>query len=116
MGRDEKIFFITVAVAFGILWATKPKLNSSSTSSGSILDGKYKEPSVAASGDSQLKEDAAVAMQAMKDAINNKESKSELNKLNTMIFQDYKVKIMINKKTGKLRAMSKDGKVVAEEQ
>jgi hypothetical protein len=33
-----------------------------------------------------------------------------------MIFQDYGVKVMPNKKTGLLRAMSKDGKVLAEEE
>jgi hypothetical protein len=116
MERETKIFFITVAVALGILWLTKPKLNSEGSSSKDLLDVKYKAPSVASVKDTKAKEDAVVGMQAMKDAIASKESKTELNKLNSIIFQDYGVKIMVNKKNGKLRAMSKDGKVVAEEQ
>ena len=51
----------------------------------------------------------------MREAINSKENKKELDKLSSMIFQDYGVKIMANKKTGLLRAMSKDGKVIAQE-
>jgi hypothetical protein len=114
MDRETKVFFITVAVALGIIWLTKPKLKGNSAKD--LLDVKYKEPSVASEADTKAKEDAVVGMQAMKDAIANKESKKELDKLNAMIFQDYGVKIMISKKTGKLRAMSKDGKVIAEEQ
>ena len=51
----------------------------------------------------------------MREAIDNKESKKELDKLSSMVLQDYGVKVMINKKTGLLRAMSKDGKVISEE-
>jgi len=42
-------------------------------------------------------------------------AKTELDKLSTIIYKDYGVKIMPNKKTGLLRAMSKSGKVLAEE-
>ena len=51
----------------------------------------------------------------MREAIDSKESKKELDKLSSMVLQDYGVKVMINKKTGLLRAMSKDGKVISEE-
>ena len=51
----------------------------------------------------------------MREAIDNKECKKELDKLSSMILQDYGVKVMMNKKTGLLRAMSKDGKVISEE-
>ena len=51
----------------------------------------------------------------MREAISNNESKKELDKLSSMILQDYGVKIMISKKTGLLRAMSKEGKVITEE-
>lgn len=114
MDRETKVFFITVAVALGIIWLTKPKLKSNSAKD--LLGAKYSEPSVASEADTKAKEDAVIGMQAMKDAIANKESKKELDKLTALIFQDYGVKIMISKKTGKLRAMSKDGKVIAEEQ
>lgn len=116
MERESKVFFITIAVALGILWLARPKSNKEIGGSKDLLDVKYKEPSTASSKDAKAKEDAVVGMQAMKDAINNKESKRELDKLSSIIFQDYGVKIMISKKNGKLRAMSKDGKVIAEEQ
>jgi hypothetical protein len=45
----------------------------------------------------------------------NKEPKKELDSLNAMILKDYGLKILVNKKTGKLRALDKSGKVVAEE-
>jgi hypothetical protein len=51
----------------------------------------------------------------MREAMDNNESKAELDKLSGIIFKDYGVKIMPNKKTGLLRAMSKKGKVLAEE-
>lgn len=116
MERETKIFLVTVAVALGILWLTKPKMKKSASNSKDLLDVKYKEPSVASVSDMKLKEDASIGMQAMKDAIRNKEGKRELDKLNSMIFKGYGIRIMINKKTNKLRAMSKDGKVIAEEQ
>jgi len=116
MERETKIFFITVAVALGILWLTKPKSTNTTSSAKDLLDVKYKEPNTASASETKAKEDAVVGMQAMKDAIDAKESKRELDKLNSIIFQDYGVKIMINKKNGKLRAMSKEGKVIAEEQ
>jgi len=62
-----------------------------------------------------LKENAVIGLQAMREAINIKESKKELDKLSSMISQDYGVKVMVSKKTGLLRAMSKDGKVISEE-
>ena len=47
--------------------------------------------------------------------VNAEKPKKELDKLSSMISQDYGVKVMISKKTGLLRAMSKDGKVISEE-
>lgn len=116
MEKETKVFFITIAVALGILWLAKPKSSKEIESNKDLLGAKYKEPNTASSSDAKAKEDAVVGMQAMKDAINNKESKRELDKLSSIIFQDYGVKIMISKKNGKLRAMSKEGKVIAEEQ
>ena len=52
----------------------------------------------------------------MRDAINNGESARELDSLKNMILQENSIKIMINKKTKKLRAMKKDGSVIAEEE
>jgi hypothetical protein len=112
MNKETKTLFITVAVALGLLWFFKPK----GTKLSKTLDGsKYKEPKLASDDLKKAKEDAVVGLQAMRDAIDANEPKRELDKLNSIILQDFGVKVMGNKKTGKLRAMSKDGKVLAEE-
>ena len=81
----------------------------------SLLDVKYAEPKQVSDTETKLKENAVIGLKAMREAIDSKESKKELDKLSSMILQDYGVKIMINKKTGLLRAMAKDGKVISQE-
>ena len=115
MGKEEKTLLITVAVALGLIWFFKPKSKSTQSGSSSFDGGKYDAPKVASEKDKKSKEDAVIGLQAMRDAIDNKEPKRELDKLNSMILQDYKVKITRSKTTGKLRAMSSEGKVLAEE-
>jgi hypothetical protein len=113
MDKDTKILLLTFGVAFVILWYIKPK--GMKTSVKDMLGVKYAEPKKANDTDLKAKENAIVALQAMKDAIANKEPKKELDSLNAMILKDYGLKILANKKTGKLRALDKSGKVVAEE-
>ena len=113
MDKDTKILLLTFGVAFVILWYIKPK--GMKTSVKDMLGVKYAEPKKANDTDLKAKENAIVALQAMKDAIANKEPKKELDSLNAMILKDYGLKILGNKKTGKLRALDKSGKVVAEE-
>jgi hypothetical protein len=113
MDKDTKILLLTFGVAFVILWYIKPK--GIKTSVKDMLGVKYAEPKKANDTDLKAKESAIVALQAMKDAIANKEPKKELDSLNAMILKDYGLKILANKKTGKLRALDKSGKVVAEE-
>lgn len=112
MGKEEKTLLITVAVALGLIWFFKPKSKGGDSSSST---NKYEAPKVANEDNKKSKEDAVIGLQAMRDAIDNKEPKRELDKLNAMILQDYKVKITRSKTTGKLRAMSSEGKVLAEE-
>lgn len=115
MGKEEKTLFITVAVALAILWLLKPKgTNLLGVEKSDDID-KYAEPKIASESSKKEKDNAVIALQAMRDAINNKEPKKEIDKLNAMILQDYGVKVLVNKKTSKLRAMSKSGKVLAEE-
>ena len=115
MDKETKTLFISVAVALGILWLLKPKGTNMLGNQKSDDADKYSEPKIASEASKKEKDDAVVALQAMRDAINNKEPKRELDKLNAMILQDYGVKVLLNKKTLKLRAMSKSGKVLAEE-
>jgi len=112
MNKETKTLFITLGGALLLIWLLRPK-NSKSTKG--LLDIKYAEPKQVSDTENKLKENAVIGLQAMREAINNKECKKELDKLSSMILQDYNVKIMINKKTGLLRAMSKDGKVISQE-
>lgn len=112
MDKETKTLFITLGSALLLIWLFKPKTNKGKKG---LLDVKYAEPKQVSDKDTKLKENAVIGLQAMRDAINNKESKKELEKLSSMISQDYGVKVMMNKKTGLLRAMSKDGKVISEE-
>lgn len=121
MGKEEKTLFLSIAVALGLLWLLKPKgtnlIGKEKSEDTNSADGndKYAEPKIASESNKKEKDDAVIALQAMRDAINNREPKRELDKLNSMILQDYGVKVLLNKKTLKLRAMSKQGKVLAEE-
>lgn len=112
MDRETRTLFITLGGALLLIWLLRPK---SDKSKKGLLDVKYAEPKQVSDKDTKLKENAVIGLQAMREAINSKESKKELDKLSSMILQDYGVKIMPNKKTGLLRAMSKDGKVISEE-
>jgi hypothetical protein len=112
MNKTTKTLLITLAGAFVLVYLLMPKNKSNSISS----EPKYPEPKIADDKKLKDKENAVVALEGMRAAIDNKESKTELNKLSAIIFQDYGIKVIPNKKTGLLRAMSKDGKVLAEEQ
>jgi hypothetical protein len=113
MDKETKTLLLSFGVAFVILWLAKPKGMKASVKN--MLGSKYAEPKKASDTDLKAKENAIVALQAMKDAIANKEPKKELDSLNAMILKNYGLKILANKKTGKLRALDKSGKVVAEE-
>ena len=112
MDKNTKTLFITLGGALLLIWLLRPK---NTKSKKDLLDVKYSEPKQVSDTENKLKENAVIGLQAMREAINSKENKKELDKLSSMIFQDYGVKIMANKKTGLLRAMSKDGKVIAQE-
>ena len=112
MNKETKTLFITLGGALLLIWLLKPK---SDKSKKGLLDVKYSEPKQVSDTQIKLKENAVIGLKAMREAIDSKESKKELDKLSSMILQDYGVKVMINKKTGLLRAMSKDGKVISEE-
>lgn len=112
MDKNTKTLFITLAGALLLIWILRGK---TSKNTKELVEVKYAEPKQVSDTESKLKENAVIGLKAMREAIDNKENKKELDKLSSMILQDYNIKIMINKKTGLLRAMSKDGKVVSEE-
>lgn len=113
MNKELKTFAITLALAGIVLWITRPKWK---TKDEPVTDVKYQEPKVAKQTDVKARENAIIAMQAMKDAIAKKESVAGLEELKKMIFEKYKIKILINKSTKKLRAVSESGETIAEEE
>jgi hypothetical protein len=115
MDRETKTLLVSIGIGLVILWIFKPKKNGS-TIEDEVLVDKYQEPKVVAEDDKKIKDDAVIGLQAMRDAINNGENVRELDKLKNMILQENGIKIMISKKTKKLRAMKKDGSVIAEEE
>lgn len=113
MDKETKILLLTIAGAFGILWLFRPKkLKDTETSTS---ETKYTAPIVADANKKEQHENAVIAMQAMRDAINAKESKANLDELTKMITKDYNIKVAISKSTGKLKAMTMKGDIIAEE-
>lgn len=115
MDRETKTLLASIGIGIVILWIFKPK-SSGSASKDEVVVDKYQEPKLVAEDDKKIKDDAVIGLQAMREAISNGENARELDKLKSMILQENGIKIMINKKTKKLRAMKKDGSVIAEEE
>jgi hypothetical protein len=111
MDKETKTFLLALGLGIVILLVTRPK---KATDKKPIE--KFASPKEADSTLQKQKEDSIIALQAMRDAINNKETPEALNKLKDMIFKEYGLKVMINKSTKKLRALDKSGKLIAEEE
>jgi hypothetical protein len=116
MNRETKNLLASIGIGLAILWIFRPKKSTSSEKEEEVIVDKYKEPKVVAEDDKKIKDDAVVGLQAMRNAINDGVTVKELDKLKNMILQENNIKIMINRKTKKLRAMKKDGSVIAEEE
>jgi hypothetical protein len=113
MNKEVKTLLITLGVALGLVWIFKPKKGGSE--SGKTAN-KYSEPKEASGDVQKEKENAVVGLQAMREAINSKEKKEEIDKLRSIILKENGVNIVISKKTGLLRAMNKKGNLIAEEE
>jgi hypothetical protein len=112
MNKEVKTLLITLGVALGLIWIFKPKKDNAEKS----VNNKYAEPKEATEDVKKEKENAVVGLQAMREAINSGENKTELDKLSAIILKENGVKVLISKKTGLLKAMNKKGSVVAEEE
>ncbi len=112
MNKEVKVLLVTLGVALGLVWIFKPKKDNGTKSS----DDKYSAPKEATEDVKKEKENAVIGLQAMREAINSGEKKSELDKLSAMILKEQGIKVVISKKTGLLRAMNKKGSVIAEEE
>jgi uncharacterized membrane protein len=117
MDKETKTVIVSIGIALVILWIFKPKNSTNSDSkTDDVLVDKYQAPRLVAEDEKKLKDEAVVGLKAMREAINNGESARELDKLKNVILQENSIKIMISKKTKKLRAMDKKGEVIAEEE
>lgn len=113
MNKEVKTLLITIGVSLGLLWLLKSKKDGKSATTSSE---KYLAPKEATEDVKKEKENAVIGLQAMREAINSGEKKSELDKLSSMILKENGIKVVISKKTGLLRAMNKKGNVIAEEE
>lgn len=112
MNKEVKVLLVTLGVALGLVWIFKPKKDSDAK----LSEDKYSEPKEATEDVKKEKENAVVGLQAMREAINSGEKKTELDKLSSMILKEQGIKVVISKKSGLLRAMNKKGNVIAEEE
>lgn len=108
MDKDTKTLLLALGLGFVILFLTRPKKDN--------LEDKYSKPKEADSKLQKDKENAVISIQAMREAIKNGEDAKSLNKLKDMILQDYNIKIVMNKKNQSLKALNKEGKLIAQEE
>lgn len=114
MNKTTKTLLVSLVGAFALLYILMPKKKKLEGAESSAM--KYAEPKVADDKLIKDKENAVIGIQAMRSAVDNKETKANLDELASIIFKDYGVKVVLNKKTGLIKAMSKDGKLLAEEE
>lgn len=114
MNKTTKTLAISLIGAFALIYILMPKKKKSEALDTSAV--KYAEPKVADDKLIKDKENAVIGIQAMRSAVDNNENKSSLDELSSIIFKDYGVKVILNKKTGLIKAMSREGKVLAEEE
>lgn len=112
MNKEIKTLLITLGVALGLIYLFKPKKGAKTEK----LEEKYLAPKEASDDVKKEKENAVIGLQAMREAINSGEVKSELDKLSAMILKENGIKVVISKKTGLLKAMNKKGNLIAEEE
>ena len=105
MDKETKTFLATIGIALAVLWVFKPKKSNESFSNADGVEiEKYHAPKVVAEDEKKLKDDAGISLQAIRDAINDDVSASEIDKLKDIILKENGIKIMIKKSTKKLIA------------
>lgn len=118
MDNETKKLLGVVGVALILLWLFKPKNSIMSSPSlkgdGGGGSGKYAAPKMLDPKEAKEQHDAYVGIQAMRDAVENGESRKELEKLNRMIFNEHGVKVYVMT-NGKFCARNRKGKTIAKE-
>lgn len=113
MDNQTKKLLIVVAIVIGVLWISKPKNNmvDSMRKKGS---NKLDAPKTLDSDIAKQQHNGTVGIQAMRQAIENGETKKELDKLNRMLLNENGVKVYVMS-NGKLCARNRKGKTIAKE-
>jgi len=110
MEKETQSFLVVIGLVLGLLWITKPKANKDSSDSN-----KYLNPKVMSKAEASAKENASIGLKAMREAIKSGEPAKELDKLKSIILQDYGLRTLISKTTGLLKITDKSGSVILEE-
>ena len=92
MDKNTKTLFITLGGALLLIWILR---NKTSVNTKELLDVKYAEPKKVSDTESKLKENAVIGLKAMREAIDKNENKKELDKLSSMVLQDYGIKVLL---------------------
>lgn len=111
MDKQIKALLMVVGVAVGLLWLAKPKNNLLSQTK---LKNKFSAPDKADTKKAEEQHDAGVCLKAMRDAINGGESKSNLDKLNSMFRKEYGLKVY-TLDNGSLCVRNREGKTILKE-
>ena len=113
MDNQTKKLLIVIGVAIVILWVSKPKNNmvDSMRKKGS---SKFEAPKTLDSKIAEQQHNGTIGLQAMREAIENGETKKELDKLNRMLLNESGVKVY-TMSNGKLCARNRKGKTIAKE-
>lgn len=111
MDREMKELAIIGVIVLAMLYVLRPNKNGKGEDD---VPTKYPEPKVASGNAKSKKDDAAVAMQAVKDAMANNESSKVMNELIQTLKKEYDVVVKIGK-DGKLKAFTSKGELIAEE-
>ncbi len=124
MDKETKNLLKILGVAIIILYLTRPKSKgkklsgNAKSSKPSFSGGKsgITPPKSTKSDEDKKFENAVISIQAVRSAINNGESDTEVDKLNRMTLKDYGIKVFRCKKSGKLVARDTKGDDIAKEE
>ena len=118
MDNETKDILKILGVAVLVLFILKPKKVKSLLSKTSKDSDAVAPPNTESSGEisEQDFENATICLKAYRSAVNNGESKSELEKINKILMKDYGISVFLDPKSSKLVARNSNGKDIAKEE
>ena len=122
MDNETKNILKILGVAVVVLFLLKPKkvkslLGKPFKASDGVAPPKTESKNgVGKKGSDKEFENATISLKAFRNAVNNGESKDELDKLNRILLKDYGIKVFICSKSSKLTARNTNGEDIAKEE